>query len=102
MKKFKGTVTVAKGIKLPKASLPKIRRRKGASNAGKYPDVRPSDFAGAAGKTSPYSFPINSLKRAKAAKSRAHLAPYPEGIEKAVYKKFPQLKPKKEKKSSNW
>lgn len=68
-------VTVAKGIRIPKARLHKIRKRKGASNAVKYPDVKPSDFAGAAGKTSPYSFPINTLERAKAAKSRAYLAP---------------------------
>lgn len=96
MKKYR--VTVAKGIKLPKASLPKIRKRAGSSNAGKYPDLKPSDFVGQFGGSSKYSYPVNSKKRARAALSYAYNAPDPLGIKKAVYKKYPSLVPKNKKK----
>lgn len=88
---------VAKGKSLPRGELSKIRKRRGSSNAGKYKNVKPSEFAGAKGSSSKYSFPINSKKRARAALSRAHFAPNPTGIKKAVYKKYPSLNPKKKK-----
>lgn len=84
---------VAKGKSLPYGQLSKIRDKPGSSNAGKYKNVKPSNFAGAAGGSSKYSYPINTKARAKAALSYAHNAPNPSGIKKAVYKKFPDLKP---------
>lgn len=88
-------VKVAKGKLMYSDMLAKIRKKPGSSNAGKYPGVKPSDFAGAAGGASKYSYPINTKKRAKAALSYARNAPNPAGIKKKVYKKFPSLKPKK-------
>lgn len=85
-------VTVAKGIKVPRGRISKIRSKPGSSNAGKYKGVKPSNFAGSSGGASKYSFPINNKKRAKAALSYAHNAPNPSGIKNAVYKKYPSLK----------
>lgn len=85
-------VSVAKGVKVVKGSEEKMREKKGSSNAGKYKDVSPKSFAGASGGSSKYSFPINTLERARNALARAHYAPSPEGIRKAVYRKYPQLK----------
>lgn len=96
MKKTK-KVTVAKGKKVKPIVLAKMRKKPGSSNAGKYKNVSPKKFAGAAGGASKYSFPINSLKRAKSALKLAHNAPNPSGIKAKVYKKYPQLKKKKSK-----
>lgn len=85
-------VTVAKGIKVPKGKEEKMRKKPGGSNAGKYKNVAKEDFAGAAGGTSKYSFPINTLARARNALARAHYAPDPAGIRRKVYAKYPQLK----------
>jgi hypothetical protein len=91
MKKIK----VAKGVSVPKGSESQMRTKKGSSNAGKYKDVAPSNFAGKSGGASPYSYPINTRKRAKAALAYAHNAPNPSGIKRAVHKKYPSLgKPK--------
>lgn len=86
---------VAKGKSLPKGQLTKIRQKPGSSNAGKYKNVKPSNFAGASGGASKYSYPINTKKRARAALSYAHNAPNPAGIKNKVYKKYPSLKKKK-------
>lgn len=88
-------VTVAKGVKLKRGSLEKMRKKKGSSNTGKYKNVSPKAFAGAAGGASKFSFPINTLARARNALARAHYAPNPSGIRAAVYRKYPQLNPKK-------
>src|SRR4029077_6152093 len=88
----KKKVTVAKGVKVSRGKEEKMRSKKGSSNAGKYKDVSPKSFAGAAGGASKYSFPINTLTRARNALARAHYAPDPEGIRKKVYAKYPQLK----------
>lgn len=88
----KDRTRVAKGVTLPRGKLEKIQEKKGSSAAGKYKNVSPSEFAGAAGGASKYSFPINTLARARNALSRAHLAPNPAGIKRKVYAKFPQLK----------
>lgn len=85
-------VTVAKGVKVPRGKEEKMREKKGSSNAGKYKNVSPKEFAGAAGGASKYSFPINTLARARNALARAHFAPDPEGIKAKVYTKYPELK----------
>ena len=94
----KKTVTVAKGVKIPKGAEKKLKAKKGSSNTGKYKNVKPKDFAGASGGASPYSFPIPDLAHARNALARAHFAPNPEGIRKKVLKMYPQLK-KRAKKS---
>lgn len=85
-------VTIAKGVKVSKGAEEKMRQKPGSSNTGKYKNVAPKEFAGKSGGASPYSFPINTLARARNALARAHYAPDPAGIRKAVYKKYPQLK----------
>jgi hypothetical protein len=85
-------VTVAKGVKVARGKEEKERAKKGGSSAGKYKHVAPKDFAGSSGGTSKFSFPIDSLARARNALARAHYAPNPAGIWAAVYKKYPQLK----------
>ena len=84
-------ITVAKGVKVKRGVEEKMRAEKGGSSTGKYKDVSPKDFAGQAGGTSKYSFPINTTARARNALARAHLAPNPEGIKEDVYKKYPKL-----------
>jgi hypothetical protein len=92
MKKKKKKITVAKGVTVKSGEEEKMRSKKGSSNAGKYKDVSPKKFAGAAGGSSKYSFPINTLARARNALARAHFAPDPEGIRRKVYAAYPQLK----------
>lgn len=86
-------IQVAKGISVPRGRLSAFRKRSGGSNAGKYPDVKPSDFAG--GKENPYSFPINTRKRAKAALAYARNAKSPNTVRRKVCKKYPGLCSKK-------
>lgn len=95
MKKKK--VSVAKGVKVKRGTEIKMRAKKGSSSAGKYKTVSPKAFAGKSGGASKFSFPINTLARARNALARAHYAPHPEGIRSAVYKKYPQLKIRAEK-----
>jgi hypothetical protein len=85
-------ITVAKGVKVSKGAEEKMKSKKGSSNTGKYKTVSPKEFAGAAGGSSKYSFPINTLARAKNALARAHFSRDPAGIKKKVYEKYPQLK----------
>ena len=85
-------ITVAKGVKVPRGTEEKMRSKKGSSNAGKYKNVAPKDFVGKSGGADKYSFPINDMKHAKNALSRAHFAPNPAGVKEAVYKKYPALK----------
>tara|TARA_R100000458_G_scaffold58354_1_gene66217 strand:+ start:783 stop:1067 length:285 start_codon:yes stop_codon:yes gene_type:complete len=68
------------------------RKRKGGSNVGKY--KKGIAFAGPSGGAPAGSFPINTLKRAKSALKLAHNAPRPAGIKRAVYRKYPSLRPK--------
>lgn len=86
-------VTVARGVKVPRGKESKEEKRRGGSNYGKYKDVKPRDFAGAAGGAPKYSYPINTLARAKSALKLAHNAPRPAGIKRKVYAKYPQLRP---------
>jgi len=88
-------IPVAKGISIPKSKKIALGKKAGGSSTGKYKNVSPQEFAGRSGGTSPFSFPINTLDRARNALARAHFAPDPEGIRRSVYKKYPQLKRKK-------
>lgn len=92
MKKKDKKITVAKGVKVKPGVEEKMREKEGSSNAGKYKNVKPKDFAGASGKANKYSFPINDLAHARNALARAHFAPDPEGIKRKVYAKYPELK----------
>ena len=97
MKKCKNCdkVTVAKGVKVTRGKEEKMRSKKGSSNAGKYKTVSPKEFAGKSGGSNKFSFPINTLARARNALARAHYAPNPGGIRAAVYRKYPELKKRK-------
>lgn len=88
----KKKVSVAKGVKISKDKEKKLEKKPGGSNTGEYKNVKKNEFAGKAGGTSPYSYPINTLSRAKSALKLAHNAPDPEGIRNKVYSKYPQLK----------
>lgn len=83
---------VAKGVALPRGEMEEIREKPGSGSAGKYKGVAPAKFVGASGGASKYSFPVDTLARARNALARAHFAPSPEGIKKAVYRKWPELK----------
>ena len=96
-KKVEKKVTVAKGVKVKRGAEEKMREKKGSSNAGKYKNVAPKEFAGAAGGASKYSFPIPDIAHARNALARAHLAPNPEALKAKVYRKYPELKKRKEK-----
>lgn len=89
---MKDNVSVAKGVSVKRGEQSKMRKKQGSSNAGKYKDVSPEEFAGESGGADKFSFPINSIARARNALARAHYAPRPEGIRAAVYKKYPELK----------
>ena len=73
-----------------KETISEIREKPGMSNAGKYKNVKPQDFAGPNG-----TYPINTLKRAKSALKLAHFAANPGNIVKNVLKKYPELDTKK-------
>lgn len=85
-------ITVAKGVKVKRGVEEKMREKPGSSSAGKYKNVSPKSFAGKSGGASKFSFPINDIAHARNALARAHFAPDPDGIRRAVYRKFPQLK----------
>jgi hypothetical protein len=95
--KKKKEITVAKGVKVKRGVEEKMREKKGSSNAGKYKSVAPKEFAGAAGGASKYSFPIHDLAHARNALARAHFAPDPAALKARVYRKYPELKKRKEK-----
>lgn len=86
-----GFARIGKGLKVSKEEEKKMRDRPGGSNVGEYEDVKKSDFAGPSGGAPSGSYPINTRKRAKAALAYAHNAPNPEGIRRAVHRKYPDL-----------
>ncbi len=92
---MKKKITVAKGVKVKHGVEEKMRSKKGSSSAGKYKTVSPKEFAGKSGGADKYSFPINTLARARNALARAHFAPDPGGIRSKVYSKYPELKKRK-------
>jgi len=73
--------------------------REGSSSAGAYTDVDKDEFCGPSGGAADGTYPVNTRKRAIAAKSYAHNAPDPEGIDRCVKRKWPHLD-KGEKKES--
>lgn len=86
---------ISKGKEVAKSKVAAMRKKPGGSNVGKYKKVPSSEFAGKAGGAPAGSYPINTVKRAKAALAYAHNAPNPSGIRKAVHKKYPAIgKPK--------
>ena len=92
---MKKKIVVAKSVSIPKNIEKKYKKKPGGSNTGKYKNISAGNFAGRAGATSPYSFPINTITRARNALARAHYAPNPSGIRRAVYAKYPSLRPVK-------
>lgn len=91
-------VKISKNKSVKKSVESKLQEKPGGSNVGKYKNVPQKEMAGKAGGAPPGSYPINTLKRAKAALAYAHNAPNPEGIKAAVHKKYPELGKKKAKK----
>lgn len=85
-------VTIGKGMKIPRSQEKRLEKKPGGSNVGEYKSVSKKDFAGTSGGAPKGSYPINTLKRAKAALAYAHNAPRPAGIKRAVQKKYPSLK----------
>jgi len=71
-------------------NISEIRKKPGESNAGKYKTKGP--YAGP-----DKSFPINTVARARNALSRAHFAKNPSAIAAKVYKSYPSLKKRKQK-----
>lgn len=98
--KPKKKITVAKGVKVARGVEEKMRKGKGSGSAGKYKTVSPKEFAGKSGGSSKFSFPINTIKRARNALARAHFAPNPAGIKAAVYRKYPELKKRAQKRGN--
>ncbi len=84
-------VTLAKGMKVPRGEESKLHKKAGGSNVGKYKTVSKKEFAGPAGGAPAGSYPINTKKRAKSALAYAHNAPNPEGIRRAVHRKYKDL-----------
>lgn len=95
-KKTAKKITVAKGVKVARGVESKLRSKKGSGSSGKYKKVSPKFFAGKSGGASKYSFPIDTLARARNALARAHFAPNPEGIKRKVYAQYPDLKKRHE------
>jgi len=69
------------------ALSPSRKAKPGCSNAGKYKDVKPSDFCGPEGGACEGTYPVNTPGRAKSALSYARHAPNPQGIRDCVYRK---------------
>lgn len=97
----KKRIKVAKGVTVPRGTEEKMRKNPGSSSTGKYKNVSPKKFAGKSGGASAYSFPIPDLAHARNALARAHFAPNPAGIRAKVYRMYPQLKKRSEKRSGS-
>lgn len=94
---MKKSVKIGKGINVAHGKEKQMKKKAGGSNVGKYKSVSKENFAGTAGGAPAGSYPMNTLKRAKAALAYARNAPNPGGIKKAVYKKYPALKKRHDK-----
>ena len=90
----KKKVRVGRGMRESAAQVKAAKRKPGGSNVGKYASVAKQSFAGTKGGAPKGSYPINTKKRAESALRLAHNAPNPAGIRRAVYKKYPSLRPK--------
>ena len=78
---------------LPVGKLSKIRSQPGMSNAYKNKGVK--KFAGAN-----HTYPIQDLSHARNALSKAHFSKDPSSIKAKVYKAYPGLKKRKQKRES--
>lgn len=87
-------VIIGQGIKVNRGREMEMREKAGGSNVGEYKHVSEQNFAGPEGGAPEGSYPINTEERAKAALAYAHNAPNPEGIKRAVYRKYPSLDPR--------
>ena len=90
-------VKITKNKSVPPKKAASMRKKPGGSNVGEYKGLPKKAFAGPKGGSPQGSYPINTKSRAKSALKLAHNAPNPSGIKKAVYAKYPELKPKKDK-----
>ena len=88
----KKTTVLYKGKRIPRGEQEELRERRGTGSAGKYKGLAAKEFVGPAGGAAPGTFPINTMARARNALARAHFAPNPEGIRRAVWRRYPQLK----------
>ena len=91
-------ITIAKGVKSPRGKESKLKKKPGGSNVGEYKGVSKKAFCGPAGGSPKESYPVNTRKRAIAAKAYARHAPNPSGIRACVAKKWPSLKKNSKKK----
>lgn len=88
----KEKVTLYKGKSVPKGKESEIRKKPGHGSAGKYKTLSKKQFAGPEG-----TYPIQDIAHARNALARAHFSDHPEAIKAKVYKKYPELKKRKEK-----
>ncbi len=68
----------------PKKRSPSGSKSRGCSNQGKYPNVPKNLFCGPAGGACEGTFPVNTRKRAIAARAYSGNAPNPKGIRDCV------------------
>lgn len=73
-------------------------KKPGGSNKGKY---KKGPFCGPSGGAPKGTYPVNTRKRAIAAIAYARHAPNPQGIKNCVYRHWPDLKKKSNKKQSD-
>ncbi len=91
-------VKIAKGMKIPRGKQSKLKKKPGGSNVGEYKEVSKGSFCGPSGGAPKGSYPVNTRKRAIAAKSYSRNAPNPAGIKACVNRKWPSLSKKAKKK----
>lgn len=91
-------VTIAKGMKVPRGTQSKLKNKPGGSNVGEYKNIAKKSFCGPSGGAPKGSYPVNTRKRAIAAKSYSRNAPNPAGIKDCVDRKWPSLSKKYKKK----
>jgi|GEM_PF-1897633 len=72
------------------AALIKAHSKDGSSNAGEHQTKK--FYAGKAGGAAPYTYPIDTMKDAEDALRLRGKAPNPDGIMRAVFERWPQLK----------
>ena len=64
------------------------RKKAGGSNAGKY---KSGPFCGPAGGAPAGTYPVNTMKRARAALAYARNAPNPSGVKACVHRHYPGI-----------
>lgn len=85
------TVKFADHIPVKKVTF---EEKAGCRHTGDYSNIAPANFAGVDGHHSPYSYSLKDKERAMRALAESHFAPDPGGIQRAIYKRFPELDPK--------